>query len=864
MPSKRNNGYCWAILLSGLVSLLGCSAVQLPAIDPSGERIFLPFPNSTSLVIPPHGNFQPPGFPTPAFVSPETPPPCEFDVPLPENSGSFAAEPLASCGTRLRQNKHRLYRTELIVSPTRIVAPIGGEVVLLAGLCAENGHFVTKQKIEWMLSQDSVGQILEPGPNAPFCLASSLRGTPKKLTTGYAITHTASKRELITRGTPDPTDDIHLKKGQTWVSLTSPTAGISHITVFAPHEHEWHQRRRTATVHWIDAKWQLPSSQVVPATEGRATISTKVFKSSNRTPATGWIVRFEILGDSNAVFSDVRQQVTSRTVTSEGDVAVDLELDAKLPETTTIGIQILRPGDLNGEVPEMVVGNGTTTITWTSPDLTINAVGPSRAQVDSLLTYLVDVSNSGNKVAQNISLSTLLPAGMDFVSSEPSVQQFGERLEWSLGSLPPRTSKKVTVNCRTSEEMNGVLRFETRADGVPERSTTFQTEIYQSALEVSMIGPKEDITVGQPFEFRITVSNNSRTRTLRNITLSDHFTDGLKFKELDGQAIEWPIGDLGPGQEANKALRFIATMPGRLGHSLQVTTAGGESKRLEGFVNATVGAAALKLTVRPAVEKYQNTFIFDITNRGSTEINQYQLAIVYPLELEPVGATIDPSSAPEDENILMWDFAEALPPGSSQEVAVKFSAEKAPLVATISTTLSAGQNSLESTNVDITIQAPSPADDPADDPADGQAETATDGPSLIPRGDLTLGLIALDKPVLLGSVARYILDIENDRNVPDQRIDLTLSIPPGLSFVKVTESPINHQVSPDGQTVRFESIQEMRPGDRASISFQLRPVEIASDQNLTSASREVVVQATSQRTPKGVEVRHQTTVNLQN
>ncbi len=58
------------ILLCVSCCAVGCTNLRLPAIDPSGQSIFLPAPNFTTLN--PNGPF-----PAPAWQSPPTPPPCE-------------------------------------------------------------------------------------------------------------------------------------------------------------------------------------------------------------------------------------------------------------------------------------------------------------------------------------------------------------------------------------------------------------------------------------------------------------------------------------------------------------------------------------------------------------------------------------------------------------------------------------------------------------------------------------------------------------------------------------------------------------------------------------------------------------------
>ncbi len=66
----------------------------------------------------------------------------------------------------------------------------------------------------------------------------------------YAKGRTSSKETTITRGTECKDDDLILKKGQTWISLSSPTEGVSRVTALAPDSEIWDRRRQTATIYW--------------------------------------------------------------------------------------------------------------------------------------------------------------------------------------------------------------------------------------------------------------------------------------------------------------------------------------------------------------------------------------------------------------------------------------------------------------------------------------------------------------------------------------------------------------------------------------------------------------------------------------
>ena len=143
-----------------------------------------------------------------------------------------------------------------------------------------------------MLSPDSVGTFIEVGDDMKSKLISTLSHAPKveKLDVDFARGRTSNKETLITRGTPRTDDDIQLKDGQTWLSISSPSEGVSRVTVLAPESELWDQRRQTAMIYWVDAQWEFPQPQVANSGEG-ITLLTRVTKSGDVfKPATGWKV----------------------------------------------------------------------------------------------------------------------------------------------------------------------------------------------------------------------------------------------------------------------------------------------------------------------------------------------------------------------------------------------------------------------------------------------------------------------------------------------------------------------------------------------------------------------------------------------
>src|SRR5688572_16525392 len=104
----------WAaatILLS--LALSGCASMQVPRIDPSGERIFVPQGMPVAAA---------PGVPTTVVAAPG-----------------------------------------LTLIPSRIVAPVGSEVLMVAGLQIPGAPNLAGQRVEWMLAPGSVGHFLAVG-----------------------------------------------------------------------------------------------------------------------------------------------------------------------------------------------------------------------------------------------------------------------------------------------------------------------------------------------------------------------------------------------------------------------------------------------------------------------------------------------------------------------------------------------------------------------------------------------------------------------------------------------------------------------------------------------------------------------------
>jgi hypothetical protein len=383
-------------LLSLLVSLLtliqtGCSSFGLPAIDPTGQQLFLPQPNSTTLTSPESCTL----FPSPAFETPATPPPCV------QGFGPGCGGPsTSSCyDPHCNAFKDQGDRGQIMMTPLRVVAPVGGEVVLLAGLCGEDGYLVTREPMEWMLSPDSVGQFIEVGDEAKgklisYDLHDTFHGTNKteKLAVNFARGKTSAHEAMITRGSASKSDDLIVRRGQTWISLTSPTPGTSYITALAPDSKVWDRRRVTAKVHWVQGQWQFPSPQ--NRADRESALLTTVVKISEGVPAPNWKVVYRSLQPQVALFPNGSDTIEVRT-NSEGNATAELVQNNGAIGTAIVSIEVVTPADSQMNTPEMVLGRGQTAVSWVAPRLSLFADGPPEAGIGQTLLYNFRIVNSG-------------------------------------------------------------------------------------------------------------------------------------------------------------------------------------------------------------------------------------------------------------------------------------------------------------------------------------------------------------------------------------------------------------------------------------------------------------------------------------
>jgi uncharacterized repeat protein (TIGR01451 family) len=527
----------WALAVCAFAGA-GCANLRLPRIDPSGERIFLPAESLTTAS-------------SNAPVAPMAP----AALPQPVQEG-------------------------VSVQPAEVVAPVGGEVLLVAGVYAPGGIPCAEQRVQWTLSPEGIGRFntnaqgLVPGTQG---LPAS---GPEMAHGGAAFGVTSAAAFRITRGASATGGDLFVKPGQTWIGVTSGTEGTSYVTAAAPGVFSQPPRTGTARIHWIDAQWVLPPAASATA-GGRISLVTSLTRRSDGSPIPGWQVRYEILGGTAAGFGAAGGSVAEASSNASGQAIAEAFQSNQALGTTHVGIQILRPplaGQL--EARPIVVATGSTSVTWSSapagptptvpgdavttvqPQIEVQIRGPTAASVGSEVQFEAVVTNRGIAPVKSLVVTDTFDVGLEHGASGGT-----QAIERTLGDLDAGTSRRIPIHFRVTKP--GALCHTVVVTGEGELRATARACLQvaqpppaaQPAMEVTKRGPQLR-QVGQEADFIIEVRNSGNV-PLTNVRIVDTYEQSLKPTSasrgwtIGKSELIWVVNRLEPGQSYSVAVRCV-------------------------------------------------------------------------------------------------------------------------------------------------------------------------------------------------------------------------------------------------------------------------------------------------------------------
>jgi uncharacterized repeat protein (TIGR01451 family) len=533
----------------------GCNSLKTSGIDPTGEHVFA----------------SPPAAANPAYPNPyqEPPPPPQPGEPA-----------------------------TLILTPSIIAAPVGSEVLLIAGVGSADGYLRCNQRLEWSIA-GGVGQFTDIGKNDFVDILLGDYNRPRLVNAVFGIGSTASKDEQVKRGPSAPAEEISILPGQGWIKITSPIEGASTVSVVASSIVNTAQRVKTATIYWTDATWRFPPPAINPAGT-KHVFTTTVMRQTNQCPCPGWVVKYTITGGPPAGFSPDGTSSIEAITDAAGQANAEIFQKSPAHGTNQIGIEVIRPAELPGAGGQrLTVGTGSTMQTWTAADIALKLSGPSMAKAGETLTYRLEVSNPGDLLSKNVIVSNVLPDGLVYLGGNPPAAVGGKQLQWRLTELGPRQRQTIEITVRAEKEGSASNCADVMTEGglkVSDCATTTITAAAPGAgggaqtaaappssgasstsslIDLKVQGPPNITLKGEStfVTFNIIVTNRSQTN-LNKLLVKDRFDPGLEFRDSENKLInspDYPLGDLPAGKSSKFDITFRVLQAGNLCHTVEVT-----------------------------------------------------------------------------------------------------------------------------------------------------------------------------------------------------------------------------------------------------------------------------------------------------
>lgn len=521
---------------------------------------------------------------------------------------------------------------QLTITPSRVLAPVGSEVILKAGVCYKDGYLRTNRRIEWMLGQEGAGQFVTVGERGEMDFMRLPWERPNKVDNSYVVGYTTPFNVCLRRGTDDTTDDVQVRTGEAWVTVSSASEGVSYVTATAPETGNWEARRNTAAIYWVDAQWQLPPPTSLQLGQG-GVLTTTVTRKTDGAPLGGWLVRYEVTRGDTARLGYESGQVSEVTTDASGRAQVQVSPTDDQPGTAQVKVTVIRPASSAPmPAPRLELGGGETIVRWTP-----SAIAPIGPPVSGGITSPPITGGT----------TTTPPAPFE---PPPTGNSGG-----TLGNTPPQLGPRIEMKLQRTT--TGAVRV---GDAIP------------VTIELLNTGdqPTQNMRVAVEYD--------------RGLSSPQDTLGRYRLERRD-------LPSLGAGESSTIDLDFSAVQVGQQCYRVQVTADGMASAADRQCITVEREAAAARpqLRIQTALDAVREvgqklSYIVTVYNDGSTPATGLSIETVSDPQLDAQQATN--GSTPVSGGVR-WE-GESIPAGGSAQFEVQFDSVAASNLAKITTWVS--------------------------------------------------------------------------------------------------------------------------------------------------------------------------------
>ncbi|QEG02007.1 Large cysteine-rich periplasmic protein OmcB, serovars L1/L3 precursor [Stieleria maiorica] len=301
---------------------------------------------------------------------------------------------------------------------------------------------------------------------------------------------------------------------------------------------------------------------------------------------------------------------------------------------------------------------GQTAVASELPGIRVVTHGPSSVIIRQTHEFEIRVENRGAIDAEGLMVRAVIPVWADIKghnASRGSVErqglEEGDRLVWTLDSLPAGTTEKLFV--RLQAQRSGTHGLDVDWTLIPQKSIA-RIEVREPMLDLLIEGPEE------------VVYGESQTYKVRVLNPGDGVAPNVVFTLSPNSPTPQTqrIGNIPSGKEAQFEVELTAQDLGDL--KIHGLASGDLGLKAQAEKTIRVSAAELEAVLAGPETKYQNTdamYHLQISNNGQATCKNVVASLALPSGVRYQGG-ID--AAQQQGTKLTWTI-QSLPPGASRD-----------------------------------------------------------------------------------------------------------------------------------------------------------------------------------------------------
>ena len=415
-------------------------------------------------------------------------------------------------------------------------------------------------------------------------------------------------------------------------------------------------------------------------------------------------------------------------------------------------------------------------------DLSVTkTVSDATPNVGDQITFTVTLSNQGADTATGVQVTDLLPAGVSFVSANPSQGTYSNVSGvWTVGTVSPGVPQTLSITATVvspaAQTNTGTISDADQFDPNTGNNTASATETPQQAdLSVSKTVSDATPNVGDQITFTVTLSNQGAD-TATGVQVTDLLPAGLTFVSAtpsqgsyDNVSGMWTVGTVSPGVPQTLSITATVVSPAAQTNTGTISDADqfdpNTGNNTASATETPQQAADLLLikSVSDATPNVGDQIVYTITvfDAGPDAATGVQVTDLLPAGLTFVSAT--PSQGSYDNVSGVWTVG-TVSPGVPQTLSI-----------TATVVSPAAQ-----TNTGTISDA-----DQFDPNTGNNTASATETPQ---QADLSVSKTVSDATPNVGDQITFTVTLSNQGADTATGVQVTDLLPAGLTFVSATPS----------------------------------------------------------------------------